>query len=128
MQVYEQTDRHAEAAVEGEPSRKRAAGGGEAVDGDGDDDDSSGSDFKGYVSPEQRHSNKMLGRREKQKPPAGLLEPGGHPGHRVPPGGRLKPIEMDTAKPKFGENPDLIEIKKKVKPTTVVDVQFPSWH
>jgi hypothetical protein len=124
--VYDQIDRDEE--VGDEPSVKRAQGGGESLDGDGDDDDSSGSDIKGYVSPEQRHSNKMLGRREKQKPHAGLLEEGGHPAHRVPPGGRLKPIEMDTAKPKFGENPDLIEIKKKVKPTTVVDVQFPSWH
>jgi hypothetical protein len=95
--------------------------------GDGGDD-SSGSEYGGYVSPEVKHSNRMLGRREKEKPHDGILEPGGHPGHRVPPGGRLKPIVMDSAAPKFGEDPDLIEIRSKTKHKPVVDQQFPDWH
>jgi len=101
---------------------------GQGEEQDVDDDDSSGSEMKGYVSPEMRHSNKMLGRREKEKPHAGILEPGGHPGHRVPPGGRLKPIDMDSQKPKFGEDPDLIEIRPKHNPKPVIDSQFPDWH
>jgi hypothetical protein len=96
--------------------------------GEDEEDDSSGSEMKGYVSPEAKHSNRMLGRREKEKPHDGVLEPGGHPSHRVPAGGRLKPIEMDSAKPKFGEDPELIEIRSKQKHKTVVDSQFPSWH